>query len=125
MRAILGILLPFLITLIPLAYLIFYSAKRLRLGQGTTILQTGSIALLIGLITPYIAILSSIMILSAIDQGTTNNRCYTFVAGFFSIGVGIEVFLIPILTLIFVLTEKERRKHQLASYVSAGESRSK
>jgi len=109
MRSIFGILLPFLITLIPLVYLLVYGTKRLRLGSGLSILQTGGRALLIGLVTPIIAILSSIMILSVIDQGTTHNRCYSFVAGFISIGVGIEVFLIPIITLIFVLTEKERR----------------
>jgi len=109
MRAIFGIAFPFLITLIPIIYFVIYGAKRLRFGQGLTYLQTSGIALIIGLITPLIAVVTSVSILSMFDQGTDNNRCYTFVTGFIAMGIGVEVFVIPVLTLIFILRAKENR----------------
>jgi hypothetical protein len=83
--------------------------KRIREGTGTTILQTCVIALLIGLVTPIIAMVTSILMLSIIEQYSTQSKCYSFVAGFIGIGILVEIILIPVITIVLKITEQTKR----------------
>ena len=108
MRTIFGFLLPLLISAAPLVYLLYFGNKRIQLGNGNTIFQTGGFALLFGLITPIIAMVTSITMLSMFDQNTAVRQCYTFVTGFIGIGILIEIIVIPV-TIILTIAEEAKK----------------
>ena len=104
MRTLFGILLPLIIIILPVLYLIYYGIKRLRSGKGKTISALTGIALLIGLVTPLLSIVASVIILSLFDQDSI--QCYTFVAGYIVIGIIVEIAIIPLTTVILKITEE-------------------
>lgn len=96
-----------LITILPIAYLIHFGSKRLRSGNGATIYSLTGIALLIGIATPFVAMVASIFILSFFDQNSS--QCYTFIVGYIGIGIIIEIAVIPLTMVILKIIEEAKR----------------
>ena len=100
-----SIFLPLLVNIAPLLFLLIFGIRKIREKKGFSIATITGIALAAGLITPFIAITTSITSLSFYSIKPTG-QCYTFVAGYIGIGIIIEIFFIPLTALILKLNDE-------------------
>ena len=106
-------LLSFLLTLSPIIYLLVFGIKRIRLREGNSVLAIGGISMVMGVVTPIIAMFISMVTISAFSEESNDPECYTFITGFIGLGILMVALVLPAITLVLWLVDRIRRSSVL------------
>ena len=99
-------LLSFLLTLSPIIYLLVFGIRRIRLREGNSVLAIGGTSMLMGVITPIIAMILSMITVSAFSEESNESGCITYITGYIGLGIIMVVFVLPVITLVLWLVDK-------------------